>query len=109
MRLPSKHCVVTYIIIIIIIAWGCPCPRNPHCHLPPRPVSPAPMAGARGCCPTGGPCSQPAALEVLEGLKVPAELGGDRWDLPHKAYLSSAVSLPLYIPPPLNLALVPPS
>lgn len=57
MRLPSKHCVITYIIIIIIIiAWGCPCPRNPHCHLPPQSRQPqwlGPVAAAR----LGGPAA----------------------------------------------------
>lgn len=108
MRLPSKHCVIITYIIIIIIAWGCHCPRDPHCHLPPQsrqPQWPGPMAAAR----PGGPAASLQCLEVSEGLEVPAELRGDRWDLPHMAYLRSAVSLPLYIPPPLNLALVPPS
>lgn len=36
MRLPREHCtIINYIIIITVIAWGCPQPGCPCCHLPP--------------------------------------------------------------------------
>lgn len=108
MRLPREHCtIINYIIIIFVIAWGCPQLGCPCCHLP---LSTQLPSGCSQSCSQGTHQAQhlPAALQPLEVSAEPEPGGGQ------KGFLSQGLSRPCCLsaslrPSSSNLAPVQPS
>lgn len=117
MRLPREHCTIINIIVIFVIAWGCPQPGCPCCHLPQLPPAPAPdchQGAARPAAraPNRASTSQlpgaPKQEQPCSCWRCQQSEGGQ------KGFLSQGLPRPCCLPASLhpsssNLAPVPPS
>lgn len=95
--------IISDIIIIIIIAWGCPQPRCPRCHLPPSCATPSTglPSGSSQFCSQG--THQAQHLSAHPSRSSPAGPGGvsratgDRRDFSPKTLLSLCLSTSLLL------------